>query len=206
MWKPFSKTLVLIAAVAWLAACATAPGGGDTAAKKSGGSAVPEKAKAAYERAIWSAKAGRDDEAIALFEKLTQDFPDMTLAYTNLGLQYLKAGKFPEAEQALQQAVTLDPANAVAFNHLGVALREQGKFRQALQAYQSAVQVRPDYAMAHLNLGILYDIYLQDLPLALEQYQTYQKLSDDNDKQVAKWIVDLERRLAARARKGGKQG
>lgn len=206
MWKPFSNTLLLIAAVTLLGACATAPDSGDPAARQAKGSGVPDKARAAYERAIWSAKAGRDDEAIALFEKLSRDFPDMALAYTNLGLLYLKMDKLPQAEQALQQAVTLDPANAVAYNHLGVALREQGKFQQALQAYQAALRAWPDYAAAHLNLGILYDIYLQDLPLALQQYEAYQNLTGDSDKQVANWIVDLKRRLAARARKGGKQG
>lgn len=205
MWKRYSKTLLLIAAVTLLGACATAPDSG-TAGQKTKGSGMPDKARAAYERAIWSAKAGRNDEAIALFEKLSRDFPDMALAYTNLGLLYLKTDKLPQAEQALQQAVTLDPANAVAYNHLGVVFREQGKFKPALQAYQAALRARPDYAAAHLNLGILYDIYLQDLSLALQQYEAYQNLTGDRDKQVANWIVDLKRRLAARARKGGKRG
>jgi tetratricopeptide (TPR) repeat protein len=193
MLKQFSN-IILMLSVIMLAACATAPDQ-NTAKSERKISVVPEKAKATYDRAIWSAKTGRNAEATALFVDLTRDYPDMTLAYTNLGLLYLKAGKLAEAEQALHQAVTLESANAVAFNHLGVALREQGKFQQALQAYQSALQIRPDYATAHLNLGILYDLYLQQLPQALQQYETYQELTGNSDKQVTKWIIDLKQRL-----------
>jgi tetratricopeptide (TPR) repeat protein len=205
MWKPFNNIALLLASTMLLAACATAPGPDEQQVGRKTAE-VPDKAKATYDRAIWSAKAGRDAEATALFAELTQTYPDMTLAFTNLGLQYLKAGKLPEAEQALQQAVTLDPGNAVALNHLGVALREQGKFQPALQAYQSALQTRPAYAAAHLNLGILYDLYIQNLPLALQQYETYQNLTGSSDKQVANWIIDIKQRMAAQARKGGQQG
>lgn len=165
------------------------------AAKKS--APLPSSAKAAFDRAIWSAKAGRDQEAIDLFRQMTQDNPDVAIAYTNLGLLYLKKGDMEAAQKALEQSIALNPGDALAYNHLGVTLREQGKFHESQTAYLQAIKLDESYADAHLNLGILYDLYLQQLPKALQQYQRYQELTGGNDQTIAKWIVDLQRRAGA---------
>ena len=62
-----------------------------------------------------------------------------------------------------------------------------------------AVTVAPEYALAHYNLGVLNELYLQRLETALQHFQTYQSLVGE-DKQVAKWITDLTRRVAANQR------
>lgn len=167
---------------------------------------IPAGAKPAYAQAIAAIKAGQDKEALRLFTSLTHDYPDFAAGFTNLGLLYLKQGKLDEAEQAFKQAVTVNPADAVAYNHLGVVLRQRGQFDQARQAYETALRIDSAYASAHLNLGILNDIYLQNLDTALQHYQRYQALTGDSDQQVAKWIVDLERRVGSSTSAGGKQG
>ena len=164
---------------------------------------IPAGAKATYSRAISAVKAGQDKKAIQLFTGLTRDYPDFAASFTNLGLLYLKQEKLTEAEHAFNQAIILNPADAVAYNHLGVVLRQRGQFVQARKAYEKALGINAGYASAHLNLGILNDLYLQNLDTALQHYQRYQVLTGDSDKQVAKWIVDLERRVKT---SGGKQG
>jgi len=159
---------------------------------------LPKAAKAAYNRAIWSAQAGRNDEAIALFKQMTQQYPDTAIGYTNLGLLYLNKGEADSAQKALEQSLALDPSDALAYNHLGVAYREQGKFTESQTAYLQAIKLDGTYSDAYLNLGILYDLYLQQLTKALQQYQRYQELTGGTDQVVAKWIVDLERRAGAK--------
>ena len=39
-------------------------------------------------------------------------------------------------------------------------------------------------------------MYLYELGEALEHYEAYQALLEKKDKNVAKWIIDLKRRLA----------
>ena len=74
--------------------------------------------------------------------------------------------------------------------------REFGeKFEEARDNYEKALKIDPNYAYAHLNYGILLDLYLGELDNALDHYQTYQKLAPEEDKEVEKWIVDLERRI-----------
>lgn len=200
MWKLFIKTVVITIAFV-LAGCETMPEKQSVAQP-----VMPAGAKATYSRAISAVKAGQDNKAIQLFTGLSRDYPDFAASFTNLGLLYLKQEKLMEAEHAFNQAIILNPADAVAYNHLGVVLRQRGQFVQARQAYEKALGINAGYASAHLNLGILNDLYLQNLDTALQHYQRYQVLTGDSDKQVAKWIVDLERRVQASKNTGDRQG
>jgi Flp pilus assembly protein TadD len=199
MWKSLINTLLLITAV-MLNGCQSLPEK-DTASQPV---VVPAGAKSTYARAVEAVKAGRNAQAIQLFIGLTQQYPDFAASYTNLGLLYLKNNRLVEAEQVLNQAITLNPTDAIAYNHLGVVLRQRGEFELARQAYMSALRIKADYAGAHLNLGILHDIYLHDLGQALQNYQDYQALTGENDKQVAKWIVDLQRRVNSKSMAGAR--
>ena len=109
---------------------------------------------------------------------------------------YLHREKPALAKQAFEQAIIIDNQDAVAFNNLAIIQRQNGEFKKALFNYYKAINAKPDYANAHLNLGILLDLYLQDLPKALEQYEIYQKLTANSDEKVKKWIVDIKRRIA----------
>ena len=148
-----------------------------------------------YEEAVTSLKNGEAGIALELLLKVSSDAPDKLYVFTNLGLTYLKLQKPELAEQAFQEAIKRNDDDAVAHNHLGILLRQKGEFEAARQHYQQALKIDSGYALAHLNIGILYDIYFQDLKLALRHYQRYQALVGEENSQVAGWIVDIERRL-----------
>jgi tetratricopeptide (TPR) repeat protein len=148
-----------------------------------------------YIEAIDSLKRGDTEQAIELLVQVSTDAPDKPYIFTNLGLAYFKLQKMDLAEQAFQEAISYNKQDAVAYNHLGILLRQKGQFEEARKYYQRAIAIDSDYAYAHLNLGILFDIYLQDLKMALQQYQKYQALTGAEDKQVAGWITDIQRRL-----------
>jgi tetratricopeptide (TPR) repeat protein len=148
-----------------------------------------------YIEAVDSLKRGDTEQAIELLLQVSTDAPDKPYVFTNLGLAYFKLKKMDLSERAFQEAISRNNRDAVAYNHLGILLRYQGQFEEARKHYQRAIAIDSDYAYAHLNLGILFDIYLQDLKLALQQYQKYQGLIGEEDKQVAGWIVDIQRRL-----------
>jgi tetratricopeptide (TPR) repeat protein len=194
MLKPLTSLLIM---VGLLAGCATT-GQQTSSTPASQGKPMPAETRVLYDRAIWSAQNGREDEAIELFRQMTKERPDIAIGYTNLGLLQLKKNQLDQAQASLEKAISLDPADAVAYNHLGVTLRNKGQFKQAKAAYKQALSIRSDYANAHLNLGILLDLYMQDLPGALSQYRQYLALAEDP--QVEKWVVDLDRRISA----GGK--
>jgi tetratricopeptide (TPR) repeat protein len=148
-----------------------------------------------YAEAIASLKHGDTEQALELLLQVSTDSPDKPYVFTNLGLAYFKLQKMDLAEQAFQEAISRNKKDAVAYNHLGILLRYKGQFEEARKRYQRAIAIDSEYAYAHLNLGILFDIYLQDLKMALQEYQKYQALIGEDDKQVAGWIVDIQRRL-----------
>jgi len=148
-----------------------------------------------YEEAIAALKSGDTGGALVLLTRLSREAPDKPRLFTNLGLAYFSLQQAELAEQAFQQAVTRNPNDAVAYNHLGILQRHNGRFQEALVQYQRAIEIDDSYAPAYLNLGILFDLYLQDLEKALQQYQKYQVLSSEDNPQVGGWIVDIKRRL-----------
>jgi tetratricopeptide (TPR) repeat protein len=148
-----------------------------------------------YTEAVASLKNGNTEQALELLIQVSTDAPDKPFVFTNLGLAYFKLQKLDLAEEAFKEAIIRSNHDAVAYNHLGILQRYKGQFEEARSQYQRAIQIDSDYALAHLNLGILFDLYLQDLRLALQQYQKYQALITEEDSRVAGWIIDIQRRL-----------
>lgn len=217
MLKSVHKALVILFTVQLLVGCsgmgdvADEPGV-DSTGKSGAQQATPVKktpmSKAElgdFQRALWVVKSGDVSKGLAEFEALTKKYPSMAEAHLNLGILRLKGKDLAGAEAALLRATQLNPNDAIAFNHLGVAYRYNGKFNESKNAYLSAIELNNGYSLAHLNLGILYDIYFQDLPAALNEYQLYKKLINQEDKTVDKWIIDLERRVA-REKQAAKKG
>lgn len=132
---------------------------------------------------------------IELLQQVSIKRPELKSIFTNLGLAYFKQKSYDKAEQAFRQSIESNPDDAIAYNHLGIIKRLQGEFDSARENYQKAIQIDDNYANAHLNLGILYDIYLQNLKLALLQYKSYQAITNGENKTVGKWIADIQRQL-----------
>ena len=168
-----------------------------TAAEGANQAAVDNPAQNQYERALRSLQNDKTDEAISHFEQVIALNPSFALAHTNLGLLHLQKGDLEQAKKSFENAINQDKSDAIAYTHLAVIQRQQGAFEEARQNYERAIDSDADYANAYLNYGILLDIYLQDFPQALRQYEIYQKLADKPDETVDKWIIDLKRRLKA---------
>lgn len=78
----------------------------------------------------------RPAEAIAIFVKLTQDYPKLPEPYNNLAVLYAAAGQYDKARAALDKALRTHPAYATAFDNLGDV-----HARLASQAYDKALQI-----------------------------------------------------------------
>ncbi len=201
-----SRTAVSVLVVLALAGCA---GGGATkaprpeaqAAEAVAGDAVeiPAQALTLYEQAAASMAAGDFVDAELRFKEFLLQYPQFPGAHVNLAIIHANNENNEAARSALDAALALNPNHAAALNQMGMLLRRNGNFLEAEAAYLKAVTVSPDYALAHYNLGVLNELYLQRLDVALQHFETYQRLVGE-DKQVEKWIADLRRRVAASQR------
>jgi len=160
---------------------------------------VPAAALTLFEQASSSMAAGDFVDAELRFKEFLLQYPEFPGAHVNLAIIHVSNGNDAAAEVSIDAALALEPNHPAALNQLGMLLRRNGKFLEAEAAYMKAVTVSPDYALAHYNLGVLNELYLQRLDMALQNFETYQSLVGE-DKQVAKWISDLTRRVAANQR------
>ena len=192
-----NKICLLILYTVLLQACAYMPGTTSVSTPNIDAVVAPE----GFNSAISAAKNSQTDAAIKQLISITLQHQMFAPAHTNLGLQYLKQKKYTLAENALNKAISLNSNEATAYNHLGVISRIKGDFEQAESMYRQAINSRSEYANAHLNLGILLDMYMHQLPEALEHYQSYQSITKDSDALVAKWIIDIQRRIKSNNRK-----
>ncbi len=202
-----TKKVPLIALV--LAMLVVAGCGGTSAVKSSSGHeqadraagdelapAVPPVAQTLFEQATAAMAAGDFVDAELRFKEFLLQYPEYPGAHVNLAIIHSSNGNDDAARAAVDAALALQPNHPAALNQLGMLLRRNGKFLEAEAAYLKAVTVSPEYALAHYNLGVLNELYLQRLEAALQNFETYQSLVGE-DKQVAKWIKDLTRRVAA---------
>tara|TARA_R110002110_G_scaffold415561_2_gene650909 strand:- start:119897 stop:123067 length:3171 start_codon:yes stop_codon:yes gene_type:complete len=127
--------------------------------------------------------------------------PEVTPAELKDALRHDQSGDSEKAAEAFSRYVEDNPEDTSGLLHYAVFLRQQGQFEAAESVYLEALQISqlPD---VHRNVGILYDLYLGNAEAALFHYQYCQQLGAEQDRQLAGWIVDLERRQPAVARGG----
>lgn len=158
---------------------------------------VSPEARNDYDAALEAMRSGDEGRAKALLNSLINAYPNLSGPHTNLGLLYFREKKIDQAEASFLKAVEMNPNSSVSYNHLGIISRGKGEFSKAEDYYLKALNINQDYALAHLNLGILYDLYLGKLGKARDHYEWFQKLTPEEDKEVKKWLIDLERRIKA---------
>jgi tetratricopeptide (TPR) repeat protein len=134
------------------------------------------------------------EDAIALLKQVIEQSPGVSAPHINLGIAYQRTGKRDMAEAQFKTALSLVPGHPVICNQYGLLCRKNGRFEEARALYEQALTAFPEYYPVHRNLGILCDLYLNDLPCALEHYEVYSRCAPE-DKQVKLWIADLRARL-----------
>lgn len=77
--------------------------------------------------------SGRSDEAAAVYERMTEEFPDLAEPYNNLAVLQASRGQLDRARLLLETALRLDPAYATAHENLGDVY-----LRLAQRAYEAA--------------------------------------------------------------------
>ncbi len=79
----------------------------------------------------------RDAEALEVFTRLSQDFPELADPYNNMALLQARAGRWEHARAALETALRNDPGHRVARENLGDV-----HLQLALQAWDIAAGAR----------------------------------------------------------------
>lgn len=189
-FKKFIGSVLLLSSIQFLAGCqpvTTKENRLDQQRK------VSPQVSQLYQHALSQMDLGNHDSALSTFASVSKLDDSLSGPYVNQGLIHLKQGQDELAEKAFEEALSRNASNVVALTQLGVLQRKNGDFKAAKKSYEAALSHNANYPNAHLNLGVLCDIYLQDKQCALEHYQAYQSLQQDED--VNNWLIDLKAQL-----------
>ncbi|MBI3187613.1 MAG: tetratricopeptide repeat protein [Gammaproteobacteria bacterium] len=188
------NNLLLLLLVASLTACTSGKRPDQpstTGSADTGTASISENERNNYRNAITALNNNKLDLAENILKEILNERKDLAGPWANLGLVYLKKNDITQATKALQQALLLNPNQPYALNLMGLIEYNQGNVQKATEYYAAAVANKPDYANAHYNLALVYDIFYQDIPKAVEHYKQYMELTKHEDKETGMWLEQL---------------
>jgi tetratricopeptide (TPR) repeat protein len=107
----------------------------------------PKEAQGQFLKGLILTEMGRPAEAIAVFSKLTEDYPELPEPYNNLAVLYSRQKQYDKARTALEMAIRTYPGYATAYENLGDV-----HANLASQAYDKALQLDPAKKLAQSKL------------------------------------------------------
>lgn len=113
----------------------------------------PKDAQARFLRGIALTETNRATEAIAVFQRLTEDYPELPEPYNNLAVIFAQQKQYEKAKGALEMAIRTHPSYATAHENLGDIYA-----RLASQAYDRALQLDSSNASAQSKLALIRDL------------------------------------------------
>ena len=105
------------------------------------------------EPAVEALDAGKDDQALRLFDELIKADPTNPEAYSHRARVFLEMKDYSRATEAYVELLKVDPENSGAFFHLGNIAQMEDRPEVALGYYRKALEIFPDSPEALSNIG-----------------------------------------------------
>jgi tetratricopeptide (TPR) repeat protein len=113
---------------------------------------------------------GRNDEALAYYERTLRMRPKNYKVLSHIGGALLQMGRRDEAREALERAAELAPSDGDIRLKLGRVYESEGRIDEAFDSYRRAIAAMPGNAEGYLDLGYLYQKQ-GDLDSAVEAWR-----------------------------------
>jgi tetratricopeptide (TPR) repeat protein len=115
---------------------------------------------------------GREEEAVAAFQKALAIAPRFVDARYNLGLVLLRQGHLDQAQQELQQVAAERATDKDARYALATAYFHQGQYEKAQPELEAALQIDPGFLRARFTYALALE-RLGRVDLARQAWQAY---------------------------------
>lgn len=113
----------------------------------------PKDPQMRFRRGVALSMLDRKSEALAVFQKLVEDHPEMPAPYNNIAVIQGSQGDYEKARQTLEKAIRTNPAYATAYQNLGDVYAQL-----ASQAYTKALQLDKADASVQPKLALLREL------------------------------------------------
>lgn len=110
----------------------------------------PNDAQMRFLKGLILTERNKSAEAITVFTKLTEDFPELPEPYNNLAVLYAGRGEYEKARESLEMAIRTHPSYATAHENLGDVYA-----KLASQSYDKALQLDGRNSTAQTKLSLV---------------------------------------------------
>jgi tetratricopeptide (TPR) repeat protein len=116
-------------------------------------SSRPKDAQGRFLKGLIYTEMNKPTEAIAIFTRLSEDYPELPEPYNNLAVLYAQQRQYDKARTALEMAIRTHPSYAIAYENLGDVYA-----KLASQAYDKALQLDSANAATQNKLALIRDL------------------------------------------------
>lgn len=113
----------------------------------------PRDAQGRFLKGLIYTEMNKPAEAVAVFTKLTEDYPELPEPYNNLAVLYAQQKQYDKARTALEMAIRTHPSYAIAYENLGDVYA-----KLASQAYDKALQLDNSNSATQNKLALIRDL------------------------------------------------
>jgi len=113
----------------------------------------PKDAQGRFLKGLIFTEMNKPAEAIAVFTKLSEDYPELPEPYNNLAVLYAQQKQYDKARTALEMAIRTHPSYAIAYENLGDVYA-----KLASQAYDKALQLDNSNPATQNKLALIRDL------------------------------------------------
>ncbi len=116
-------------------------------------SSRPKDAQGRFLKGLIYTEMNKPAEAIGVFTKLSEDYPELPEPYNNLAVLYAQQKQYDKARTALEMAIRTHPSYAIAYENLGDVYA-----KLASQAYDKALQLDNSNSTTQNKLALIRDL------------------------------------------------
>ncbi|WP_309268746.1 tetratricopeptide repeat protein [Azonexus sp.] len=113
----------------------------------------PKDAQGRFLKGLIYTEMNKPTEAIGIFTRLSEDYPELPEPYNNLAVLYAQQRQYDKARTALEMAIRTHPSYAIAYENLGDVYA-----KLASQAYDKALQLDGSNAGTQNKLALIRDL------------------------------------------------
>ncbi|HEX4879455.1 MAG TPA: tetratricopeptide repeat protein, partial [Limnobacter sp.] len=130
----------------------------------------PNDAQMRFLKGLILTERNKIGEAITVFTKLTEDYPELPEPYNNLAVLYAGRGEYEKAREALEMAIRTHPSYATAHENLGDVYA-----KLASQSYDKALQLDGRNSTAQTKLSMVRNLIAGQAPVQVAAAQPASK-------------------------------
>lgn len=113
----------------------------------------PKDAQGRFLKGLIYTEMNKPTEAIGIFTRLSEDYPELPEPYNNLAVLYAQQRQYDKARTALEMAIRTHPSYAIAYENLGDVYA-----KLASQAYDRALQLDGSNTGTQNKLALIRDL------------------------------------------------